>query len=61
MSLAMGTSEFEVFYRTYHAPILLHLKRLVGQYELAEDLCQETFLKAMRAWGEHGQTASVRS
>ncbi len=36
-------------YDTYRRPILAHLSRLVGDAETAEDLLQETFIRAMRA------------
>ncbi|HWQ12626.1 MAG TPA: RNA polymerase sigma factor [Roseiflexaceae bacterium] len=34
----------------YQRPILVHLARLVGDYATAEDLCQETFARALRGW-----------
>jgi RNA polymerase sigma-70 factor (ECF subfamily) len=37
-------------YEQYHQPILRYLERLCGSHELAEDLAQETFLKALRHW-----------
>jgi RNA polymerase sigma-70 factor, ECF subfamily len=41
----------EQLYDEYHQPILRYLERLVRERETAEDLCQKTFLKALRHWG----------
>lgn len=49
----------ECLYQSYRRAILLHLMRLVGEMETAEDLCQETFLKAWRAWPKRDPQASV--
>lgn len=36
-----------------HGPDLVrYLQRLTGHYETAQDLAQETFLKALRSWGQ---------
>jgi RNA polymerase sigma-70 factor (ECF subfamily) len=40
----------ESLYETYHGALLVHLARLVDDRAAAEDLCQETFLKVLRAW-----------
>src|SRR3954469_11701330 len=40
----------ESLYETYHGPLLAHLVHLVDDRAAAEDLCQETFLKVLRAW-----------
>jgi RNA polymerase sigma-70 factor, ECF subfamily len=40
----------EALYMTHHAPVLAYLTRLVDDRATAEDLCQETFLKVLRAW-----------
>jgi RNA polymerase sigma-70 factor (ECF subfamily) len=45
-------------YQEYQRPILAHLCRLVGDLESAEDLCQETFVKALRSWAQHDPNAS---
>ena len=42
----------EALYETHHRALLAHLVRLVADPMAAEDLCQETFLKALRAWSE---------
>ena len=48
----------ERLYREHRRPLLAYLARLVGDYEAAEDLCQETFLKALRSWARHDPAAS---
>ena len=40
----------ESLYAAYRGPLLAHLTRLVDDRATAEDLCQETFLKVLRAW-----------
>ena len=40
----------ESLYEAYHGLVLAHLTRLVDDRSTAEDLCQETFLKVLRAW-----------
>jgi RNA polymerase sigma-70 factor (ECF subfamily) len=49
----------EQIYHRYYQPVLRHLERLVQQHESAEDLCQETFLKAFRHWEQFGEMACV--
>lgn len=46
-------------YETYGSAILVHLHRLVSDREAAEDLCQETFIKALRSWERRDPQASV--
>src|SRR5262245_34086262 len=48
----------ERLYDEYRRPLLAYLGRLVGDREAAEDLCQETFLKALRCWARHDPAAS---
>jgi RNA polymerase sigma-70 factor (ECF subfamily) len=50
---------FEPLYQQYRRPVLMHLLRLIGEPETAEDLCQETFLKAIRGWERRDPTASL--
>jgi RNA polymerase sigma-70 factor, ECF subfamily len=45
-------------YATLRRPLLAHLTRLVGDPETAEDLYQESFLKALRAWEQRDSAAS---
>ena len=58
--LVTSATSIEQLYQEYHQPILRHLERLVHHHETAEDLCQETFLKALRSWNQHDSSASVR-
>lgn len=51
----------EHLYQSYQRPILAYLIRLVNDREAAEDLCQETFIKAMRGWENRNVAASVTS
>jgi RNA polymerase sigma-70 factor (ECF subfamily) len=58
----MSTNEHpqsvEHLYREHRRPILAYLIRLIDDREAAEDLCQETFLKALRGWAQHDQSAN---
>src|SRR5213593_2645091 len=49
----------ELPYEEYQRPVLAYLTRLVSDREAAEDLCQETFIKAMRGWEGRDPSASV--
>ncbi|SRR5258706_8172963 len=51
------THSVERLYQEHRRPILAYLARLTDR-EAAEDLCQETFLKALRGWAQHDQSAS---
>jgi RNA polymerase sigma-70 factor (ECF subfamily) len=46
-------------YEDYQRPMLAYLTRLVSDRETAEDLCQETFIKALRGWDARDPQASV--
>lgn len=50
---------FERLYQEFHRPLLAHLTRLVQDRATAEDLCQDTFIKAMRSWDGRDSQASV--
>ncbi len=52
-------SRIESLYEDYRRPLLAHLIRLVSDREAAEDLCQETFVKAIRGWERHDPHASA--
>ena len=45
-------SAIEMLYHAHHGALLAHLTRLVSDRMAAEDLCQETCLKALRGWSE---------
>src|SRR5688500_18305919 len=51
----------EQLYQDHRQPILRYLDRLVSDRETAEDLCHETFTKALRHWKELEQVAVARS
>src|SRR5262245_1149495 len=51
-------NDVERLYQEHRRPILAYLTRLIDDHEAAEDLCQETFLKALRGWAQHDQSAS---
>jgi RNA polymerase sigma-70 factor, ECF subfamily len=57
---AMPYTTFEQLYEAYHRPLLRYLERLVCQRETAEDLCHESFIKALRHWDEHDASLSAR-
>lgn len=46
-------------YEEYQRPVLAYLTRLVSDRETAEDLCQETFIKALRGWHSRDPEASI--
>jgi RNA polymerase sigma-70 factor, ECF subfamily len=47
------SASVELLYREHRRPIQAYLARLIDDRETAEDLCQETFLKALRGWAQH--------
>lgn len=53
------TAGIEGLYEEYQRPLLAYLTRLVSDREAAEDLCQETFIKALRSWHQRDASASV--
>ncbi len=55
-----STGTIEQLYQAYHQPLLRYLERLVRQRETAEDLCHETFIKALRHWDERDASLSAR-
>ena len=57
---ALSTAAIDQLYQDYQPSIVRYLERLVHQHETAEDLSQETFIKAMRHWDQFDQVASVR-
>lgn len=56
---AGASAHITLLYETYQRPLLAYLTRLVSDRETAEDLCQETFIKALRGWDARDPQASV--
>lgn len=56
-----STSTLEKLYVDLYQPLLAHLTRLVSDRAVAEDLCQDTFVKALRGWEQRDPTASAAS
>ncbi len=52
---------FETLYRRYEKPIFSFIYRMVLSAEDAEDLCQETFLKVVRAKKKYRATAKFKT
>ena len=50
-ALADREAVFEQLFRDHHRSIYVYLCRLVGDHKQAEDLTQDTFVKAYRALG----------
>src|SRR5438477_415238 len=44
----VNDSELEHLFRTYHVPLVRYLTRRLGDRDWAEEVAQETFLRAMR-------------
>ena len=55
----LHSAGIELLYEEYQRALLAHLTRLVSDREVAEDLCQETFIKALRGWSQRDPSASV--
>jgi RNA polymerase sigma-70 factor (ECF subfamily) len=49
--------DLERLFRTYHAPLVRYLTRRLGDRDLADELAQETFVRALK----HGPVTSERS
>lgn len=56
-----STDTIEQLYARYHQPVRHYLERLVSDREAAEDLMQETFIKALLHWHEVSTTAALRT
>ncbi len=57
----MSQGTFDAVVSAHHEEILRYLRRVVGQAGEAEDLSQETFLRAYRAYGTLPKDANVRA
>ena len=52
-------AELADLYERYRARIQRFITRITGDSEAAEDLCQDTFLKALRGWQRRRRTSST--
>lgn len=57
----MSAEAFEAVVSTHHAEIFRYLRRVIGQGDDADDLSQETFLRAYRAYRSLPRDANVRA
>ena len=57
----MGEEPFEAVVASHHAEIYRYLRRATARPSEAEDLSQETFLRAYRAWRSLPPGANVRA
>jgi len=57
----MSKGAFDAVVSAHHEEILRYLRRVIGQAGDAEDLSQETFLRAYRAYGTLPKDANVRA
>jgi len=57
----MSHVEFDSVVTAHHEEILRYLRRVIGPVGDAEDLSQETFLRAYRAYGSLSKDANVRA
>jgi RNA polymerase sigma-70 factor (ECF subfamily) len=57
----MKKGDFDAVVSAHHEEILRYLRRVIGQAGDAEDLSQETFLRACRAYGGLPADANVRA
>jgi RNA polymerase sigma-70 factor (ECF subfamily) len=48
-------------YQCQRGALIAHVSRLVGSRELAEDLCQETFLRALQHWPSDAPPVEARA
>lgn len=53
----LSMDDLERLFREYHAPVLRYLSRRLGDRDLAEELAQETFMRALR----HGPVEKERA
>lgn len=57
----MGAQPFETIVGAHHAEIYRYIRRVTARANEAEDLSQETFLRAYRAYRTLGPEANVRA
>jgi RNA polymerase sigma factor (sigma-70 family) len=58
--MVTGVPPFECFYETHKSEVLAFLRRRAGR-DRADDLFQETFLRALRAYGRLEQGEQLRA
>jgi RNA polymerase sigma-70 factor, ECF subfamily len=58
---AMGETAFDTIVATHHGEIFRYLRRIAWRAGEADDLSQETFLRAYRAWPRLTPDANVRA
>ncbi|MCP5034997.1 MAG: RNA polymerase sigma factor [Actinomycetia bacterium] len=61
MTTDAAETDFDLAYRTHYAGVHRFVFRLVDDAALADELAQDTFLKAYRAWEGFRGEASVRT
>lgn len=61
MNAAAQTNNEQIaaLYASYGLALLAYLRHMVNDHQTGEDLCQETFIKAMRGWEQRDTCASV--
>lgn len=61
MNAATQTNNQQIaaLYANYGLALLAYLRRMVDDHQAGEDLCQETFIKAMRGWEQRDTSANV--
>jgi RNA polymerase sigma factor (sigma-70 family) len=58
---AMEETVFDTIVATHHGEIFRYLRRMAWRGGVADDLSQETFLRAYRAWSRLAPDANVRA
>lgn len=53
--------DVELLYSDFRQPVQSYLTRLVRDWAVAEDLCQDTFAKALRAWDQRRSSADSKA
>src|ERR1700691_6391810 len=61
MTAATGAGEFASATEPFRRELLAHCYRMIGSLDEAEDLVQETFLRAWRSYGTFEGRSSLRS
>jgi RNA polymerase sigma-70 factor (ECF subfamily) len=56
---ARASAAIETLYESHHDTIRAYLTRLVDDRAIAEELCHETFLKALRGWDQSARVTNA--